>query len=264
MVVSTVLLYKLPRYVVDTSSKDIENQTANSPEADPSNETHDHTFQLTDSVAAIIDGFYESYTNAENQEKRFIFADSLAEAYKTVGKLDSSAKYSEIRALEDPTLEHNILAGDGYYMAFNFAVNPSRRQFLAEKARGYYERVLEEEPDALDIKSKLAMIFVAGSNPMQGIAMLQEVLTVDPDNEPAIYNLGMLSIKSGQLERAIERFERLKELNPENPEAHFYLGYSLFELGKTEEAVPYFRKVLELDQNSDLAIAAEEYLENIK
>lgn len=263
VVVSTVLLYMLPRYVVDTSSRDIENQATAQPSTEPSDVAHDHSFQLSDSMAAIVNGLYESLTNADNQEKRFIFADSLAEAYKTVGKLDSSAKYSELRAIENPSMANDILAGDGYYLAFNFAVDQTKRQILAEKAQVYYLRVLEEDPDALDIKSKLAMTYVTGPNPMQGITMLREVLNADPENELAIYNLGMLAITSGQLDRARERFDRLRELNPENPEAHFYLGYCLFELGKSKEAEPYFRKVLELDANSELAAASVEYLERI-
>jgi tetratricopeptide (TPR) repeat protein len=134
---------------------------------------------------------------------------------------------------------------------------------LAKKAQEYYNRVLEENSLMLDVKSKLAMTYVTGSNPMQGIIMLREVLEEDPNNELAIYNLGMLAITSSQWEKAIERFEKLKHLNPENPEAHFYLGYCLFELGKAEDSKPYFQKVLDLKISGDLVDASEEYLKKI-
>jgi len=255
----------LPRYVVDTSQEDVEASGASGTESVDEQITNsaNHDFQIPDSMLVVFDRFYDSYKNAENQEKRFIFADSLAKAYKTVGKLDSMAKYTEIKAIENPTLENFIIAGDGYYEAFNFAVDKSRSANLAGKVQEYYNRILDENPSLLDIKAKLAMTYVAGSNPMQGIMMLQEVLSTDSDNEVAIYNLGMLSITSGQYEKAIERFETLEKLDPNNPEAHFYLGYCLYELGKTEESKPYFQKVLNLGISGDLVKASEDYLKRI-
>ena len=206
---------------------------------------------------------YESFANADNQEKRLIFADSLAKAYKSVGKLDSLAKYQEIKAIEIPSFENFLLAGDGYYEAFNFAVDQSKRNYLAEKAQKYFSRVLDESSSMLDVKAKLAMTYVVGSNPMQGITMLREIIEQDPENQLAIYNLGMLSITSGQMDKAIVHFAQLSELDPENPEAYFYLGYCLMELGKTLEAKPNFEKVLSLGISGDLAAASQDYLKEI-
>ena len=257
----------LPRYVVNNEEGEIKDEvTESSAKASLdllSASDHDHSFHIPDSMAVIIAGFYESFKNAENQEKRIIFADSLAKAYKIVGKLDSLAKYTEIKAIENPSLENYLIAGDGYYQAFNFAVDQTKREFLAVKAQDYYTRVLKENPSLLDVKSKLAMTYVSGSDPMQGITMLREIIAADPNNELTIYNLGMLSISSGQFEKAIDRFEDLKRLDPKNPEAHFYLGYCLFELGKTEESKPYFQRVLDLEISGDLVDASEDYLKRI-
>lgn len=265
IVACTIALYMLPRYVVNNSKDEVQN----SENSDPEHQDllivngHSHDFEIPDSLLIVFNRFYESYKNAENQEKRFIFADSLANAYKTVGKLDSMAKYLEIKAIENPTLENFIIAGDGYYEAFNFAVDKSKSAFLAGKVQEYYNRVLNENPLLFDIKSKLAMTYVAGSNPMQGIMMLQEVLSKDPNNEVAIYNLGMLAITSGQYEKAIERFEKLTQLDPKNPEAQFYLGYCFFELGKKDESKVYFQEVLDLEISGDLVKASEDYLKRI-
>lgn len=263
VVVSTILLYMLPRYVVNNSPQDVENVVNNSSQIPQTTTGNDHSFQIPDSLALKIDTFYQSFINAENQEKRIIFADSLAKAYKTVGKLDSLAKYNAVRAVENPSLENLIAAGDGYYEAFNFAVDQSKRNYLAKKVREYYTRVLNENSSLLDVKSKMAMTYVAGSNPMQGITMLRAILDEDPTNELATYNLGILAITSGQLDKAIERFDTLKKINPENPEAHFYLGYCYFELGKEEDSKPYFQRVLELGTHGDLVDASKDYLKRI-
>lgn len=264
ILVSTIALYLLPRYVVNNDANEVASQSAENPQVSSADNTdeHIHTIQIPDSLLSKIESFYDSYINAENQEKRFIFADSLAKAYKTVGKLDSLAKYSEIRALVEPTLENLLTAGDGYYEAFNFSVEPSKRNALAEKARDYYNRILEEDPSMLDVKSKLAMTYVSGKEPMTGIMMLREVLEKDPGNEMAIYNLGLLAITSGQLDKAIERFEKLWSLNPENPEANFYLGYCLFETGKEQQSRPYFERVKNVG-NRELVLTAEDYLKRI-
>ena len=147
IVASTIILYLLPRYVVNNETEEITNQSSENPAVVPGNaDAHDHSFEISDSLEAKLQSFYDSYKNAENQEKRFIFADSLAEAYKIVGKLDSSAKYFEVRAAADPSIENFLIAGNGYYEAFNFAVDQSKRNELAEKARRYYNRILEENP----------------------------------------------------------------------------------------------------------------------
>jgi outer membrane protein len=261
--VLTIILYLLPRYVVNNEVREIDNTPATAA-ADPlSVDQHTHSFQIPDSLRQKFETLYDSYKNAESQEKRFIFADSLAKAYKTVGKLDSLAKYTEVRALVNPSIENLKMAGDGYYEAFNFAIDPSRRNYLAGKVQDYYNRVLKEDPLLFDVKSKLAMTFVTGSEPMKGITMLREVLIEDPENDLAIYNLGILAITSGQLDKAIERFEKLLEIDPENPEANFYMGYCLFEMGNAKASRLYFEKVVALGISGDFADASKNYLENI-
>ena len=252
----------LPRYVVDNTNKEVSTESGDSPETE-SSDSHDHTFEIPIGLQIKISEFYESFNSAENREKRLIFADSLANAYKSVGKLDSLAKYIEIKAIENPSIENYLLTGDGYYEAFNFAVDQSRRNYLANKAQEYYSRILEEDPNLLDVKAKMAMTYVAGNNPMQGVSMLRQVLEQDADNQMAIYNLGMLSITSGQYEKALEHFGRLSDLDPQSKEAYFYIGYCLFELGKFEEAKSNFQKVLSLGNEGDLARASEDYLKRI-
>ncbi len=261
--VFTTGLYMLPRYVVNNDLSAINTEPGTADNVALEGLVATHTFQIPDTLNPVFESLYESFINAENQEKRFIFADSLAEAYKNVGKLDSAAKYLEIKALSDPSLKNLILAGDGFYEAYNFAVEPTKRNNLAGKAQEYYDRVLEEDPLLFDVKAKLAMTFVTGQEPMKGITMLREVLDSDPGNELAIYNLGILAISSGQLDKATERFNELLALDPDNPEANFYMGYCLYESGKKEQSRFYFNKLIEMNVAGDLTTASKNYLENI-
>lgn len=110
-----------------------------------------------------------------------------------------------------------------------------------------------------DAKAKMAMTLTYGSNPMEGIMMLRDVLVSDPENETALFNLGILAITSGQYDKAIERFEKLLQISPENIEANFYMGFCLNEMGKTSEAAPYLEKVL-TGNRPELASTAKEIL----
>lgn len=47
-------------------------------------------------MATFVEGYHESFINADNQKKRIIFANSLAKAYKIVGNLDSLATYMKV------------------------------------------------------------------------------------------------------------------------------------------------------------------------
>ena len=51
-------------------------------------------------MARFVEGYHESYINADNQKKRIIFANSLAKAYKIVRNLDSLATYVEEKVIE--------------------------------------------------------------------------------------------------------------------------------------------------------------------
>ena len=158
-----------------------------------------------------------------------------------------------------------IKAGDAYYEAFTYAVEADKSAALAESARDYYSKAMEMEGEGelLDIKAKVAMTYIASSTPMQGIAMLREILEEDPEHEGAIYNLGILSIQSGQYDKAVERFEKLVALYPENLQAQFYLGLSYFEAGKEDKAKAQFEKVKTLDKDPEVQAAVDGYLEEI-
>ena len=255
----------LPRYVVNNEADDIDKGTSAEPPNSSGNSgvTHQHAIEIPDSIVATINELHESYKKENNKEKRIIFADSLAEVYRNVGKLDSLAKYTEVKAIEIPSIENFINAGDGYYEAFNFAVDQSKRNLLAAKAQEYYKRVLDENSSLLDVKSKLAMTYIAGANPMQGITLLREILEADPENESGLFNMGILAIQSGQYERASERFKNLVSLYPQNLQAQFYLGLCYFELGEKDNARRQFELVKSMESDPAVLATIDGYLKEL-
>ncbi|PIY12125.1 MAG: hypothetical protein COZ18_02800 [Flexibacter sp. CG_4_10_14_3_um_filter_32_15] len=189
--------------------------------------------------------------------------ENFVEKLKKISLFDSAAYYLAIEAEENPTLGHNLAAADAYYEASVFAIHPAKASAASAKAQKYYELVLKEDPKNTDVKAQLAMTYVTTTNPMQGIAMLREVLEENPNHIKATENLGLLSIQSRQYDKAVVRFEKLVQLTPNDVSAHLYLGVSYKETGAKEKA----RKELEFvfDNATDPALkeAAKEYLKGL-
>lgn len=262
-------IFLLPKVVVDNKGSSAVQedegveQTGATSANPPLNEIHNAPISSEDEQ--LLASLRENYKNNEDNKKSAIFADSLAVVFKRNNKLDSAAKYFAVAAEYAPSKEALVRAGDAYYEAFTYAVAPDKSQELGKKARDYYERVMEDDgQEMLDVKAKVAMTYIASSEPMRGIGLLREILEKDPRHEGAIFNLGMLSIQSNQYEKAIERFEQLVSLYPENLQAQYYLGLSYFEAGRKTMAKKQFEKVKSLDNDPEVQAAADSYLEEIQ
>ena len=53
------------------------------------------------------------------------------------------------------------------------------------------------------------LIYWRGTNPMEGIFMLRDIVAKNPKNKQALYYLGDLSLQTGQYENAIKRFNQV-------------------------------------------------------
>lgn len=260
-----LIVFNLPKVVVDNEKNELESAesaNATTPAQEAPNE-ESHTPELSATQAEQAKALKENLKLANNLEKSITFADSLVELYLSVSKYDSAAKFIEIIADRNPTEENLIRAGNIYYDAYGFAMNPEKQASLGAKARDFFNRVLENSPENFEIKNKVAMTYLTTSNPMQGIMMLREILEKDPQNESAIFNLGVLSMQSGQYERAVERFSNLVEINPNHTQGQFFLGVSYLELGLKEEARQQFKLVKSLDKDPAIQATVDSYLEEI-
>jgi tetratricopeptide (TPR) repeat protein len=248
-----LVLFKLPKSVVDSDRQAILDSAANPAHVPVSSELETSITELR----AIVN-------SGSPNEKNIIFADSLADLYADAGQFDSAARYAERVATFSKSTAALTKAGDMYYQAYTFAMDAQKQQEMAEKARGYYSEVLAADSSNLTVKSKLAMTYLSSSTPMQGILLLREVLAQDPKNEAALFNLGMLSIQSGQHENAVLRFTELIEVNPQHVQGHLLLGVALMNLGRKEEARAEFERVKELDSDPAVLATVESYLKDLK
>ncbi len=252
------LIFLLPKVVVDNEAEF--GNSSDSTAGEPSAEAHK---EVSPEILATISQLRLQVAQGLPKEKNAIFADSLAKLYADAGKFDSAAWFAEEASKFFNTTESWIETGDQYYQAYTFAVDEAKQNQLAEKAREFFNKVLDKDPQNLEVKTKLAMTYLS-SNPMQGVMMLREVLEADPKNELALLNMGMLSIQSGQYERAVERLEELIKVNPDHAQGHLLLGIALMNTGEKQRAKQQFEKVKQMDSDPAVQATADSYLEDLK
>lgn len=261
-VVTIGLLFLLPKVVVE-NERQLEAASTHRDTSSVQKLPNPHGVIAKD-LTKKIKGLRARYLTGSRKEKNAIFADSLATLYRQAGKFDSAAWFAEEASTFFNTKESFLKAGENYYDALTYAVEPEKQRALAEKTRGFYNRVLAAEPKNLEAKTKIAMTYVSSSTPMQGIAMLREVLAEDPRNELALYNMGMLSIQSGQYDRAIERLHELVIVNPGHVQGQLLLGVAYVGKGDKAGAKQQFEKVKQLDKDPSVQATADSYLKDLK
>lgn len=250
------LLFLLPKVVVENSDQmdAVVESTTNS---DP------HTTTPV-ALRESINSLNAQYLEAPGNEKSAIFADSLASLYNQAGQFDSAAWFAEKAASFFNNKESLLKAGNSYYDAYSFALDPKKQGEMAEKTRFFFGKILESEPGNLAIKTKIAMTYLSSQNPMQGITMLREVLEEDPKNEQALFNMGMLSIQSSQYERAVERLKELISIYPNHVQGHLLLGVAYLNTKDKVKAKEQFELVKKLDNDPAVQAAADSYLKDLK
>jgi tetratricopeptide (TPR) repeat protein len=255
-------MYSLPKVLVRDKEKVLAADASAASTDAMANSTH--TNNLDAAQVTAVDDLRKAYINSADKEKKTKFADSLAVLFKGASMFDSAAHYRDAIASLNPGVENWIKAGDGYFDAFSFATDAQKANQLGEKARAFYQKVLEKDPGQLDVKANLAMTYVASSNPMQGIVLLREILQKEPAHERASFNMGLLSMQSGQYEKAIERFEQVLKMHPDNSQAKFYLGISYAETGHSAEAKDLLKEIKKTNNDPAVQATVDEYLKKLK
>ncbi len=254
------LIFLLPKAVVENESQLKELDSAKSQSSIPAKGHSDIPPALTNSIKTLR----AQYLTGSPNKKNAIFADSLRSLYTQSGQFDSAAWFAEQGATFFNTTESYLKAGNSYYEAYTFAIQPEKQKAMAEKAQLWLGKAIEANPKNLEAKTKMAMTYLSSSSPMKGIQMMREVLAEDPKNEFTLFNMGMLSIQSGQYDRAIERLNELIVVNPNHIQGQLLLGVAYMNKGNKEKARQQFEKVKKLDNDPAVQATVDSYLKDLK
>jgi cytochrome c-type biogenesis protein CcmH/NrfG len=156
-------------------------------------------------------------------------------------------------AQQEKTLDSWLASGEKLMKAFDNSRDSTLLQPLLQKANASYSAAVALDSTNLDAKTGLGITIVNGMGmPMQGIAMLMDVVKKDPKNLKANMSLGIFAIKSGQFDKAITRFNDIIAIKP-SPDAYFYLATSYESLGKNKEAIDAYLQSKKLAGNLTLS-----------
>ncbi|MFC4212071.1 tetratricopeptide repeat protein [Pedobacter lithocola] len=209
---------------------------------------------------AALENKYKDATGAEKVE----LAQQLAQKWDDVEQLTPSALYLEIVAEAKPSSTTWLASGNKFLKAFESTQDSLAQPALLQKANTSFTKALALDKDNIDAKTGLGVTIVNGLGaPMQGIAMLLEVVAKEPKNIKANMNLGLFSIKSGQFDKAIPRFNTVIATAP-TPEAYFYLGTALENLDKNKEAIEAYLNSKKLAADPTLASFIDKKVAELK
>ncbi len=207
---------------------------------------------LNPNLALEITNLENTFKSAKGNEQ-VPTAKLLAQKWDDLEQPVPSALYLEIVADKEPSLQNWLVTGDRFLKAFDNTRDSVLQPALLQKANLAYTNAVAIDSANADAKTGLGITIVNGMGmPMQGIAMLMDVVKKDPKNLKANMSLGTFAIKSGQFDKAITRFNSIIAIKP-SPDAYFYLGTAYENLGKNDEAIDAYLKSKKLAANATLS-----------
>ena len=203
-------------------------------------------------VAKEISAMENEFKTSKGSKKANLAA-ALAKRWDAVDQPVPSALYLEMVAQQEKTLNSWLASGEKLMKAFDNSRDSTLLQPLLQKANASYSAAVAIDSTNLDAKTGLGITIVNGMGmPMQGIAMLMDVVKKDPKNLKANMSLGIFAIKSGQFDKAISRFNDIIAIKP-SPDAYFYLATAYESLGKNKEAIDAYLESKKLAGNLTLS-----------
>ncbi|RZL47296.1 MAG: hypothetical protein EOP00_12385 [Pedobacter sp.] len=210
---------------------------------------------------SVLEASYQTATASDKIER----AKQLAQKWDDLEQSAPSAMYLEVVAKSESTLNNWLAAGTRFLKAFDNTQDSLVQPVMLQKANAAFTKALAIDTASNDAKTGLGITIVNGMGaPMQGIAMLMDVVKKDPKNLKANMNLGMFAIKSGQFDKAIVRFNEIIRNIKATPDAYFYLATAYENLGKNNEAIDAYLNSKKLAANPTLSSFIDKKVTELK
>lgn len=191
--------------------------------------------------------------------------DALAVLYHQKGESVAEAHFTELAGLKTGNNALLERAGDLYEATSAISNSESMQAYLIERAAANYSQVFAADTANVALKMKLAATYIEqGTNPMQGIGMLLDIVKKDPKNADAQLMLGKFAIMSGQFEKAIERLEKVISLRPQSNDVLFLLAVAHENNGNKTKALELLERCKKQERNPDLKREIESYISRLK
>ncbi len=114
------------------------------------------------------------------------------------------------------------------------------------RARGLYERIIEQEPGHADALHFLGLACFQAGEEERALELIRRAIAHKPEVAPYHDNLGAVLESRGELEPALEAFREAARLAGEDAERTFNIGVVLGRAGRHDEAEAAYRRAIEL------------------
>ena len=156
-------------------------------------------------------------------------------------------------------------AGDLFEATSGISNSDDMKGYLLEKAVESYQNAYNLDSTNINLRMKYAgSLIEQGASPMQGIAMLLDIVKKDPDNADAQLMLGKFAMMSGQFEKAVVRLEKVISLRPQSNDALFLLAMAYENKGDKGKALEILQKCESREKNPELKKEIGSYIERLK
>lgn len=177
--------------------------------------------------------------------------ENLAREWYTIGYPEISGYYAE----EIAKLRNNAsswgIAGTTFSLCLKNKTEEKIKSYCKQHAIQAFENAISEDPDNIDHRLNMALLFVESppsNNPMKGIQMLLGLNEDYPDDVKVLNQLGRLAIQTNQWEKALERLSHALKFEPNN-RSTICMIYKVYEsLQQNSEAAKFKKRCSELNE----------------
>ncbi len=114
------------------------------------------------------------------------------------------------------------------------------------RARGFYERIIAQEPGHADALHFLGLACFQGGDQGRALELIRRAIEHKPQVAAFYDNLGSVLESSGALEEALQAYQEAARLAGDDAERSFNLGVVLNRLGRHQEAEAAYREAIDL------------------
>jgi tetratricopeptide (TPR) repeat protein len=156
-----------------------------------------------------------------------------------------------------------VRAGDLFSATSAISSDEGLKHYLMDQSVESYKNAVQQDSSVAN-RLKLASAYMdQGTAPMQGVAILLDVVNKDPNNADAQFLLGKFGIVSRQFDKAIVRLEKVVSLRPQNYDAVFLLAVAYSGKGDNKKAIGLLDKCSKMVDKPELKQKIEEYKKSL-
>ena len=189
----------------------------------------------------------------------------LIAVYQKLDKPLAIAYYSIKLAETENKVEAYVGAGDFNTMLMQTAPDAKAKNFLSRNAVECYEKAVAFDSTNTPNRIRLAgAIMESGGAPMQGVAILLDIVRKDSTNVDALLMLGRFGLISGQYDKAIARLEKILYSHPQNSEALLLMAEAYNGKGNKAKAIEMLERCKKAVTEPAAKKEIEGYIESIR